>query len=52
MSETRQPLHPSALRLEAPTGLASYPPVEKWDRYGSLAAKSGEALSDYSDHLF
>ena len=31
MSETRQPLHPSALRLEVPSGLASYPPVEKWD---------------------
>jgi len=31
MSETRQPLHPSALRLEAPSGLASYPPVAKWD---------------------
>ena len=31
MSETRQPLHPSALRLEAPGGLASYPPVAKWD---------------------
>jgi anaerobic selenocysteine-containing dehydrogenase len=31
MSETWQPLHPSALRLEAPSGLASYPPVEKWD---------------------
>jgi len=30
MSETRQPLHPSALRLEAPNGLLSYPPVEKW----------------------
>jgi hypothetical protein len=31
MSEARQPLHPSALRLEAPNGLLSYPPVEKWD---------------------
>ena len=31
MPETRQPLHPSALRLEAPSGLASYPPVAKWD---------------------
>ena len=31
MSETRQPLHPSALRLEVPSGLASYPPVAKWD---------------------
>jgi anaerobic selenocysteine-containing dehydrogenase len=31
MSETRQPLHPSALRLEASSGLASYPPVAKWD---------------------
>src|SRR4249919_3166366 len=31
MSETRQPLHPSALRLEVPGGLASYPPVAKWD---------------------
>jgi anaerobic selenocysteine-containing dehydrogenase len=31
MPETRQPLHPSALRLESPGGLVSYPPVEKWD---------------------
>src|SRR5499433_1638739 len=31
MAETRQPLHPSALRLEASSGLVSYPPVEKWD---------------------
>ena len=31
MSEARQPLHPSALRLEAPNGLLSYPPVEEWD---------------------
>src|SRR6266403_4525463 len=32
MSDNRQPLHPDALRLEAASGgLASYPPVEKWD---------------------
>ncbi len=30
MSETRQPLNPAAPQLEA-GGLASYPPVEKWD---------------------
>ncbi len=32
MSDIRQPLNPDALRLEAASGgLASYPPVEKWD---------------------
>ena len=31
MTDTRQPLHPSALRLDAAGGLASYPPVAKWD---------------------
>src|SRR4029434_1326968 len=31
MPETRQPLHPSALRLEAPSGLAAYPRVAKCD---------------------
>src|ERR1700741_670667 len=32
MSDSRQPLNPDALRLEAANGgLASYPPVEKWD---------------------
>ena len=30
MNDSRQPLNPDALRLE-PGGLASYPPVEKWD---------------------
>ena len=31
MSDNRQPLHPVANRLDAPGGLASYPPVAKWD---------------------
>ena len=32
MNDSRQPLNPDALRLEAASGgLASYPPVEKWD---------------------
>ncbi len=31
MSDSRQPLNPDALRLEPAAGLASYPPVEKWD---------------------
>ena len=30
MSETRSPLNPAAAQLEA-GGLASYPPVERWD---------------------
>jgi anaerobic selenocysteine-containing dehydrogenase len=31
MSNSRQPLNPDAQRLEPAAGLASYPPVEKWD---------------------
>ena len=31
MTDSRQPLHPAAARLETPAGLVSYPPVEKWD---------------------
>jgi len=31
MSDNRTPLDPSAQRLEPASGLASYPPVEKWD---------------------
>ena len=31
MNDDRTPLNPSAQKLEAPDGLASYPPVEKWD---------------------
>ena len=31
MSNRRQPLNPDAQRLEPAAGLASYPPVEKWD---------------------
>jgi len=31
MSDSRQPLNPDAQRLEPGAGLASYPPVEKWD---------------------
>jgi len=31
MSDSRQPLNPDAQRLEPRAGLASYPPVEKWD---------------------
>jgi anaerobic selenocysteine-containing dehydrogenase len=31
MPEHRTPLDPSAQRLEPPSDLASYPPVEKWD---------------------
>jgi len=32
MSDNRQPLNPDAMRLDPPShGLASYPPVEKWD---------------------
>src|SRR5213593_3245317 len=30
MNDARQPLNPSAARLEPPKGLLSYPPVEKW----------------------
>ena len=31
MTDSRQPLHPAAARLETSAGLVSYPPVEKWD---------------------
>ena len=31
MSDNRLPLNPDAQKLDAPGGLASYPPVEKWD---------------------
>ena len=31
MSDNRVPLNPDAQKLDAPSGLASYPPVEKWD---------------------
>ena len=31
MSDQSAPLNPSAQRLEVPSGLAAYPPVEKWD---------------------
>ena len=31
MSDIPQPLNPDALRLDPAAGLASYPPVEKWD---------------------
>lgn len=31
MPDHRTPLDPSAQRLEPPSGLASYPPVEKWN---------------------
>ena len=34
MSDNREPLNPDAMRLEpAGDGLASYPPVEKWDNW-------------------
>jgi anaerobic selenocysteine-containing dehydrogenase len=31
MSDNRIPLNPDAQKLDVPTGLASYPPVQKWD---------------------
>jgi anaerobic selenocysteine-containing dehydrogenase len=31
MNDTRTPLNPDAQRLDAPKGLESYPPVEKWN---------------------
>ena len=31
MTDNRFPLNPDAQNLDAPSGLASYPPVEKWD---------------------
>src|ERR687892_1017078 len=31
MTDSRQPLHPAAARVEPSAGLVSYPPVEKWD---------------------
>ena len=57
MAETRQPLHPSALRLEAPSGLAELSTRRKVGRldrirYCPLAEKSRETLSDHSDDLF